>query len=311
MRSLEIKRQMNASSLQDVSALIEDARRADGTRPLNDHLWLDLRDGGRAGFAGIIAREEGRSHIVGYCQVSRGNESWAIDLIVHPHYRYDSLEIAPEMMTTALDIVATEGGGQVHWWVFEPSRAHKQIAEAVGLQPGRRLLQMRRPLPLEPSVVAEISDFHTDSFQPGRDEQQWLDLNNAAFARHPEQGGWTMETLRSRMQQEWFDASSFRVHRRNGLMASFCWTKMHHDNSTTMGEIYVIAVQPELGGQGLGRKTAIAGLDAAFHNGAEQAMLYVDADNTSAVAMYGSLGFSVHHEEHSFVGNIAAEKATS
>jgi mycothiol synthase len=311
MRSLEIKRQMNASSLQDVSALIEDAWRADGTRPLNDHLWLDLRDGGRAGFAGIIAREEGRSHIVGYCQVSRGNESWAIDLIVHPHYRYDSLEIAPEMMTAALDIVATEGGGQVHWWVFEPSRAHKQIAEAVGLQPGRRLLQMRRPLPLEPSVVAEISDFHTDPFQPGRDEQQWLDLNNAAFARHPEQGGWTMETLRSRMQQEWFDASSFRVHRRNGLMASFCWTKMHHDNSATMGEIYVIAVQPKLGGQGLGRKTAIAGLDAAFHNGAEQAMLYVDADNTSAVAMYGSLGFSVHHEEHSFVGNIAAEKATS
>ncbi|CAB4655022.1 unannotated protein [freshwater metagenome] len=302
---------MNASSLQDVSALIEDAWRADGTRPLNDHLWLDLRDGGRAGFAGIIAREEGRSHIVGYCQVSRGNESWAIDLIVHPHYRYDSLEIAPEMMTTALEIVATEGGGHVHWWVFEPSRAHKQIAEAVGLQPGRRLLQMRRALPLEPEVLAEIADFYTEPFQPERDAQQWLDLNNAAFARHPEQGGWTMDTLRSRMQQDWFDASGFRVHRRQEMMASFCWTKMHHDNSTTMGEIYVIAVQPDLGGQGLGRKTAIAGLDAAFLKGAEQAMLYVDADNASAVAMYSSLGFSVHHEEHSFVGNIAAEKATS
>ncbi len=311
MRSLEIRRQMNASSLQDVSALIEDAWRADGTRPLNDHLWLDLRDGGRAGFAGIIAREEGRSHIVGYCQVSRGNESWAIDLIVHPHYRYDSLEIAPEMMTTALEIVATEGGGHVHWWVFEPSRAHKQIAEAVGLQPGRRLLQMRRALPLEPEVLAEIADFYTEPFQPERDAQQWLDLNNAAFARHPEQGGWTMDTLRSRMQQDWFDASGFRVHRRQEMMASFCWTKMHHDNSTTMGEIYVIAVQPDLGGQGLGRKTAIAGLDAAFLKGAEQAMLYVDADNASAVAMYSSLGFSVHHEEHSFVGNIAAEKATS
>jgi mycothiol synthase len=311
MRSLEIKRQMNASSLQDVSALIEDAWRADGTRPLNDHLWLDLRDGGRAGFAGIIAREEGRSHIVGYCQVSRGNESWSLDLIVHPHYRYDSLEIAPEMMTTALNIVATEGGGQVHWWVFEPSRAHKQIAETVGLTPGRRLLQMRRPLPLEPKVVTEISDFTTEAFQPDGDEQQWLDLNNAAFAQHPEQGGWTMDTLKSRMQQEWFDASGFRVHRRNGVMASFCWTKMHHESNTVMGEIYVIAVHPDFAGQGLGRKIAIAGLDAAFHKGAEHAMLYVDAVNTSAVAMYSSLGFSVHHEEHSFVGNIAAEKVTS
>ena len=310
MRSLDIKRQMNASSLLDVSALIEDAWRADGTRPLNDHLWLDLRDGGREGFAGIIAREEGRTHIVGYCQVSRGNESWSIDLIVHPHYRYDSLEIAPEMMTTALDIVASEGGGQVHWWVFEPSRAHKQIAEAVGLSPGRRLLQMRRPLPLESDVIAEISHFHTEPFHIGLDEQQWLDLNNAAFAQHPEQGGWTMETLTSRMQQDWFDASGFRVHRHNGTMASFCWTKMHHENSTAIGEIYVIAVQPELGGQGLGRKIAIAGLDALHHKGAQVGMLFVDADNASAVAMYTSLGFSVHHEEHSFVGNIADKKAT-
>jgi mycothiol synthase len=311
MRSLEIRRQMNAASLQDVSALIEDAWRADGTRPLNDHLWLDLRDGGRAGFAGIIAREEGRSHIVGYCQVSRGNESWGLDLIVHPHYRYDSLEIAPEMMTTALDIVATEGGGHVHWWVFEPSRAHKQIAEAVGLHAGRRLLQMRRQLPLEPEVMAEIADFPTEPFHIGRDEQQWLDLNNAAFAQHPEQGGWTMDTLTSRMQQEWFDASGFRVHWRDQMMASFCWTKMHHENNSMMGEIYVIAVQPELGGQGIGRKTAIAGLAAASHKGAKEAMLFVDADNASGVAMYNSLGFTVHHEEHSFVGNIAAEKVTS
>jgi ribosomal protein S18 acetylase RimI-like enzyme len=66
-----------------------------------------------------------------------------------------------------------------------------------------------------------------------------------------------------------------------------------------------------LGGQGIGRKTVIAGLDAAFHKGAQEAMLYVDALNAPGVAMYDSLGFSVHHEEHSFVGNIAAEKITS
>jgi mycothiol synthase len=95
------------------------------------------------------------------------------------------------------------------------------------------------------------------------------------------------------------------------MMASFCWTKMHHENNSMMGEIYVIAVQPELGGQGIGRKTAIAGLVAASHKGAKEAMLFVDADNASGVAMYNSLGFTVHHEEHSFVGNIAAEKVTS
>lgn len=311
MRSLEIKRQMNASSLQDVSALIEDAWRADGTRPLNDHLWLDLRDGGRAGFAGIIAREPGRSHLIGYCQVSRGNDSWALDLIVHPHNRYDSLEIAPEMMTTALEVVASEGGGHVHWWVFEPNKAHQQIAEAVGLRPGRRLLQMRRPLPLSDDLLNEICDFTVEQFRVGSDEQQWLDLNNAAFARHPDQGGWTMETLQSRMKQDWFDPSGFIVHRRDGKMTSFCWTKIHRDSTECLGEIYVIAVDPSLNGQGLGRKIAIAGLRDASLKGAEVGMLYVDAENASAMAMYTKLGFTVHHEEHSFVGDVASTREVS
>ncbi|MEY3806012.1 MAG: acetyltransferase MshD [Actinomycetota bacterium] len=311
MRSLEIKRQMNASSMQDVSALIEDAWRADGTRPLNDHLWLDLRDGGRAGFAGIIAREPGRSHLIGYCQVSRGNESWALDLIVHPHYRYDSLEIAPELMKTALDVVASEGGGHVHWWVFEPNKAHRHIAEAVGLRPGRRLLQMRRPLPLDDDVLNEMCDFDVEPFQVGHDEQQWLNLNNAAFARHPDQGGWTMETLQSRMKQDWFDPSGFVVHRRDGQMACFCWTKIHRDSDEHLGEIYVIAVDPTLNGLGLGRKIAIAGLRDATQKGARTAMLYVDAENTSAMAMYTKLGFSVHHEEHSFIGDVASSRGVS
>lgn len=296
---------MNASSFHDVTSLIDDAWRADGTRPLNDHLWLDLRDGGRAGFAGIIAREEGRSHVVGYCQVSRGNESWALDLIIHPHDRYDSLEIGPEMMRAALEVVAGEGGGHVHWWVFEPSHAHRSIAASVGLRRGRRLLQMRRPLPLEDPLIESIADFDTEPFRVGQDEQAWLELNNLAFSRHPEQGGWTMETLRSRMQQEWFDPTGLRLHHHHGDLTSFCWTKIHTEEPEVLGEIYVIAVDPNHGGRGLGRKIAIAGLVDAASKGAQVAMLYVDADNTQALSLYEGLGFVVHHEEHSFIGDVA------
>lgn len=309
MRSIDIMRHMNADTMSEVSDLIEAAWRADGTRPLNDHLWLDLRDGGREGFAGIIAREDGRTHIVGYCQVSRGNESWSLDLIVHPHHRYDSLEIAPELMSTALDVVASEGGGHVHWWVFEPSRAHRQIAQAAGLRPGRRLLQMRRPLPLTGDEVAEVEGFDVGPFRVGHDEDEWLALNNAAFARHPEQGGWTIDTLSSRMQQDWFDPHGFVLHRDGGRLAGFCWTKLHHDPDHVTGEIYVIAVDPSMAGRGLGRKLAIAGLVAAHRNGASEAMLYVDADNGTAVTMYTSLGFAVHHEEHSFIGDVDGRDA--
>jgi len=302
---------MDAAGMDDVSELIQAAWRADGARPLNDHLWLDLREGGRHGFAGIIASDDQHSHIVAYCQVSRGNESWSLDLIVHPHNRYDTLEMAPDLLREALDIVASEGGGHVHWWVFEPNNTHRQLATQVGLHQGRRLIQLRRTLPLESHLLGEIDGFDVDTFVVGQDEAEWVNLNNSAFAHHPEQGGWTIDTIRSREQEPWFDTRGFVVHRENNAMTAFCWTKIHTDTEPRLGEIYVIAVHPQHAGHGLGRKMAIAGLSRINHHDAPVAMLYVDADNSAALSLYHSLGFTSHHEEHAFIGDIASSRSAS
>ncbi len=291
--------------MEEVSQLITAAWRADGARPLNDHLWLDLREGGRHGFAGVIARDTSHHHAVGYCQVSRGNESWSLDLIIHPVHRYDSLEIAPDLIRAALDVVASEGGGHVHWWVFEPNNIHRQLATEVGLRQGRRLLQMRRALPLQPELTSEIADFASCAFRPGIDESEWLKVNNSAFSHHPEQGAWSLDVLESRISEPWFDADGFRLHHDNDVLNAFCWTKIHRDTEPAIGEIYVIAVDPSVSGRGLGRLMTIAGLHYIEQQGVSEAMLYVDADNTSAVAMYIALGFTPHHEEHAFVGDIA------
>ena len=300
---------MDATSMDEVSDLIADAWRADGARPLNDHLWLDLREGGRTGFAGLIARDDGHSHIVGYCQISRGNESWSLDLIVHPHHRYDSMEIAPDLLREALDIVANEGGGHVHWWVFEPNNVHRQLAHTAHLHPGRQLLQMRRALPLPHDVTASIASFTTVPFRPTTDEDAWLTVNNAAFAHHPEQGGWTHETIALRQKESWFDPNGFLMHWDNESLDGFCWTKLHTDTETTMGEIYVVAVHPSAAGKGLGYKLTVAGLHHLAQQGAPVAMLYVDADNAQAISIYSSLGFEIHHSEHAFVGDIEASQS--
>ncbi len=301
---------MDAAALDEVSALISDAWRADGTRPLNDHLWLDLREGGRQGFAGIIAREDSHSHIVAYCQISRGNESWSLDLVVHPHHRYDTMELAPELLHEALRVVSQEGGGHVHWWVFEPNNIHHQLAANAQLRPGRQLLQMRRPLPLTSAEMNEIRDFPTDAFRVGVDEDKWLSVNNAAFAAHPEQGGWTRHTIESREHEPWFSANGFRMHWRNDDLAGFCWTKVHSDHQPALGEIYVIAIHPSLSGHGLGRKMTLAGLQHLSSQGIETAMLFVDADNAAAISVYQSLDFTAHHSEHAFVGDIPADASS-
>lgn len=305
MHSLDIKRQLSNDDISEVSQLLADAERADGSAPMSDHMWLDLREGGRPGFAALVAREPGHDHLVAYCQLSRGNDSWAIEIVVHPHHRYDMAAIGPNLMRAALDIVHDEGGGHVHWWVFEPSQLHHDIASQVGLSVGRTLLQLRRPLPLESHFTDTISNFVTCRFRPGLDDDEWIAVNNAAFSTHPEQGNWTRDTLSSRCHAPWFDPNGFLLHHIDNQLAGFCWMKVHEKPHEKIGEIYVIAVNPAFQGRGLGSQLAIAGLTHCASIGCDVGMLYVDADHTPALQMYTSLGFVTHQTDRAFVGDIS------
>ncbi|MFM1752918.1 MAG: acetyltransferase MshD, partial [Actinomycetota bacterium] len=294
---------MKADDIAVVRGLLRDAETADGHRPLSDHLWLDLVDGGRAGFAGLVAWEPGHDHPVAYAQISRGHDSFSLELVVHPHHRYEMHLLGPELLETALKEVADNGGGHVHWWVFEPTIGHEQVAAQVGLHPGRVLHQMRRSLPLSAADAQLAVPVRT--FQPGTDDRNWLDVNNRAFAHHPEQGGWDEKTLAARMAQPWFEAQGFILHEIDGQLAAFCWTKVDASIDAKLGEIYVVAVDPKFHGQGLGKGIVVSGLMNMSDRGITTAMLYVDAHNTSAVAMYESLGFRIHRTDRAFVGDIA------
>jgi mycothiol synthase len=307
MRCLEIKRQMSGDDIASVSELLDAAARADGRRPLSDHLYLDLVNGGVDGFAGFLASEPGHDHPVAYAQISRGNDALAFELVIHPHHRYEMATIGPELIEAAIDVVASNGGGRVNWWVFEPTSAHTALAEAAHMVRGRTLHQMRRSLPIAEAVTIE-----TRAFVPGDDDDDWLRVNNRAFAGHGEQGGWTIETFCQRQQESWFDAEGFRVLDAvdgDGAerMAGFCWTKVHPatEGGEELGEIYVIAVDPDFHGRGFGTQLTLAGLQHLAGRGIRTAMLYVDADNTPAVALYRQLGFTIHSTNAAFVADIA------
>jgi mycothiol synthase len=303
MRCLEIKRQMASDDIAHVTELLDAAARADGRRPLSDHLYLDLVNGGLDGFTGFLASEPGHDHPVAYAQISRGNDAYAFELVIHPHHRYEMATIGPELIESALDVIASDGGGRVNWWVFEPTSAHRKLAADAGMVPGRSLYQMRRSLPTGLEVTVE-----TRAFVPGDDDEAWLRVNNRAFATHGEQGGWTLDTFCQRRQEAWFDPEGFRVLDLDGRMAAFCWTKVHEPAAAgddVIGEIYVIAVDPDFHGRGLGRELTLDGLDHLARRGITTAMLYVDADNTAAVSLYERLGFRIHCTNAAFVADVS------
>lgn len=189
--------------------------------------------------------------------------------------------------------VVAAGPGAV-WWVHGTTPRHEEAASHAGLVSSRRLLQMRCPLPLEVTT-----DLVTRPFRPGEDDEAWLRVNNRAFSWHPEQGGWDAAVLAGRMAEPWFDPEGFLLHEADGRLAGFCWTKVH-PGATPLGEIYVIAVDPDFTGRGLGRDLAVAGLAHLSAEGLTVGMLYVESDNTAAVTLYRSLGFHTHQTSTAF-----------
>ncbi|MDQ3106425.1 MAG: mycothiol synthase [Actinomycetota bacterium] len=306
MHHLEVKRQMHADDIAAVQSLLDVATEADGHAPLGEHQWLDLVHGGRRGFAGLVALEPGHDHPVGYAQLTRGPLSWALEYVIDPHHRDDDgRAIGTDLLRSAVDVVRSEGGGHVHLWVPKPTALHDEIAAAAGLVRGRDLLQMQRALPIE----EEAWSLDLRPFVPGRDEEAWLAVNNRAFAWHPEQGGWELATLKEREDESWFDPDGFLLHERDGRLAGFCWTKVHADHRPPLGEIYVIAVDPDFHGQGLGRALVLAGLDHLYRAGLRTGMLYVDAGNSSAVQLYRKLGFEIDHVDRAYTGDVPAAPA--
>lgn len=294
---------MGEYDIAEVSQLLQVVQAADQHAPLGEHKWLDLVHGGRKGFAGFVARQKAGGPLVGYAQLSRGHDTWGVEVVIRPDQRGPEQHVGSDLLKAALDEVRLLGGGHVHLWVAKPTPVTDAMAQGCGLSRGRDLYQMRRPLPMDddhPRVPVR-------AFQPGVDEQEWLEVNNRAFASHPEQGGWTLDTILERESESWFDPDGFLLYERDGKLVGSCWTKVHRETEPPMGEIYVISVDPEFTGGGIGKSLVLAGLDYLSKLGLEVAMLYVDADNEPAVKLYRSLGFEIDHVDRAYTGDVKGD----
>ena len=166
----------------------------------------------------------------------------------------------------------------------------------------RLLHQMRRPLPLDHRGRGGDARLPVRSFDPDRDVEGWLRVNNRAFAWHPDQGGWDRARLESRLAEPWVDLDGFLVHDGPAGMVGFCWTRVHPatDTDPAIGEIFVIAADPAHQHAGLGRALTAAGLDHLAGAGLEVGMLYVEATNTPAIRLYERMGFVLHHSDAAY-----------
>ncbi|MGY1651135.1 mycothiol synthase [Geodermatophilus sp. SYSU D01119] len=283
-----------------VLALLKDAAAADGVRPLSEEGELRLQHGGPPGGRDVLATDADGVP-VGYARLELGGPGSTGDaeaeLVVAPAARGRGTGRA---LLTRLEELAA--GRPLRVWAHGDLPAAAALAGARGYTRARVLLQMRRALTdADLDVTAPLPDgVHVEAFRPGRDEAAWLRVNARAFATHPEQGSWTDADLRLREAEPWFDPAGFLLAWRgdpagDGALLGSHWTKVHPPGDAgpdPAGEVYVLGIDPDAQGLGLGRALTALGLAHLRRTGLGQVLLYVEEDNVPAVALYERSGFT-------------------
>ena len=298
------ERSPGPADVGDVLALVAAVTDTDGVTPVSEPVLLDLEHGHDPRARHLLARRDGTLAGYAYLDDTDRVDGPSAELAVHPAYRRQGVATA---LLDALEAASPDG--RLRLW------AHGRHAGAVALAHSRGYVEERVLWQLRRSLLSHLPDaplpagIRLRPFVPGRDEPAWVEVNNRAFADHPDQGGWTVDDLALREAEPWFDPAGFLLAEREagsgraggagsgraggvaGSLAGFHWTKVH-PGPPPIGEVYVLGVDPSARGLRLGPALTVAGLRYLRGRGLSQVLLYVDESNPRAVRLYEGLGFT-------------------
>jgi mycothiol synthase len=272
--------QLSEAEINSVLRLRADAEAVDQIVALNEAAVLRLRRPHRT-TRHLLVSEDG--DLVGYAQLELGTEWSTGQLIVSPSHRREGVG------TQLLRRLIMESPTPLRVWAMGDTPAARALAMGVGMVRRRELLIMERRLDDELPKPVIPHGVQIRTFVPGQDEREWLRVNAAAFASHPEQALIDLDDLNDRMAESWFDARAFFVATKDGSMMGFHWTKQHQDQ---LGEVYVLGIAPWAARRGLGKALLLTGLHWLQQQGNSRVKLYVESDHQAAIELYLTYGFA-------------------
>lgn len=305
------------------------AERADGSSPISDQALIAARRGERTPYAVVVPVGSAEDHAtvgggdadanktVGLGILGEGE----LDLVIHPRERGRGAGGA------ALDAMIAEHdsgeatGRELRAWAHGENPAARALLTRAGFAPIRSLYRLALDPSALPRAIADSrampEGFHLAAFDPGDAAQaaEWVRVNAAAFASHPEQGSVGLEDFEALQRESWFDPEDLLLAFETApdtaadgppdgsRLAGYAWIKTVDaepdaepdvESSIETGvetELYVLGVDPAHAGRGLGAALLGATLRRMAEHSPGRITLYVDGDNENARALYDRAGF--------------------
>ncbi len=239
---------------------------------------------------------ESTGEMVGYADL---RPEWNIGRVVlkwlvHPKHREGSLSAM--FLDRAISRTRELGILSIHANISQDSPMAKQLLTAMGFTFIRRFLELR--LDLSKTLLPEIGKICPPCrpFRPG-EEERLTQLQNRSFA-----GSWgynanTVEGIAYRLHLPDASPEDIILALDSNKPIGYCWTRVNiwknKNSGGSAGRIYMLGVDPDYRGRGLGRQLLVAGLSYLKSKGLRGVELTVDSENKGACVLYKSVGFNL------------------
>ena len=259
------------------------AQASDGVAPFNEASVLAIRDGVKPRVLVLHTSDAGEIIAAAY---AAGDAP--VELVVDPPERRKGLGRG------IVDELVAEG--EQSFWAHGDLPGAQALAKSAGLQAQRTLLVLQLELTDPPAAEMVPEEMLLRTYRP-EDADAIIEVNARAFAHHPEQGAMDRADFDRRTSSEWFDPAGLFVAERGGRIIGFHWTKVQG----AIGEVYVVGIDPDAQGGGLGTALTARGIRHLYEQGLRVIDLYVEGDNAPALTVYQRLGFTEHAKDVLYV----------
>ncbi len=311
----------NPELVDKIEEVLDQVTQSDGVAPLGEAFLRGLRED--RGHAHVLAYDG--EEVVGVLAIDSDR---VVELAVLPSRRHAG--IATRLFQAlkedagfsgVVDVWAHGDGSEAQRFVatLDARRTRELLKMAVDCPPGSpranefsKLAERAQERLSEHSITVLSYADATEKFGVEAVDEEWVRVNNEAFAWHPEQGGWSVDHLRKEKDTAWFDPEGVLmlwIDDENPECMGFHWTKIplaerDKEEGERTGEVYVVCLADAARGKKLGGPVTLVGMKWLMERGVGEIELYVEGDNAPAVSTYGKLGFSVVHTDVVYRGQL-------